>query len=223
MSVVIYAFRSPGSGAVYIGKHECDPTGWPRRGTGRLPDGYPGRGKVVERFHRKHGAAVQWRILAIVPFADWVRAERRAIHLARLIFGQRCVNILSGGDGLTSEEARAVTRAAWSDPVYAAKISAAAKAQWSDPESAAKISAAIKVVSNRPDVKAKVSAANREISNRPEVRARNIAANKAFAQTPERRAHLASIQASARSPEARAKAAATRARNKALRAMEKQQ
>lgn len=28
-------------------------------GVGGLPDGYPGWGKVVERFHRKHGAAVQ--------------------------------------------------------------------------------------------------------------------------------------------------------------------
>lgn len=63
--VVIYAFKSPGSGAVYIGKHQCSPEGWPRRGTGCLPDGYRGSGVAVVNFHRRHGAAVQWRILAV--------------------------------------------------------------------------------------------------------------------------------------------------------------
>ena len=112
MRAVIYAFRSPGSGAVYIGKHQCSPEGWPRRGTGCLPDGYRGSGVVVGRFHRRHGAAVQWRILAVVDGdRDAVNAaERRAIRLARVVLGRRCVNVLEGGDGLTSADAQRMWR-----------------------------------------------------------------------------------------------------------------
>lgn len=132
MSVVIYAFRSPGSGAVYLGKHEpkVDPTTWPRRGNGKLPDGYDGSGAVVPRFHARHGAAVQWRILAIVPVADWPRAERRAIHLARLFFGRKCVNRKGGGEGFTSEEARAMH----ADPAVKARHAAALKDAIARPE-----------------------------------------------------------------------------------------
>jgi hypothetical protein len=109
VSVVIYAFRSPGSGAVYIGKHEpkVDPAHWPRRGNGKLPDGYEGSGLVVPRFHARHGERVQWRILAVVPLADWPRAEQRAVDLARAVFGRKCVNIADGGQGFTRAEARA--------------------------------------------------------------------------------------------------------------------
>lgn len=242
LTAVIYAFRSPRSGATYIGKHQCDPEGWPRRGTGSLPDGYRGSGVVVGHIHRRHGAAVEWRILAVVDGdKDLVnRAERRAVRLARHLWADRCVNIREGGDGFTSAEARASLKAMWADTQHRAFISAtsstAAKAQWSDPEYAAKVSAARNEAVRRPDVKArmsaaatarwsdperatKMSAATKEATNRPEVKAKNSAAQKARLLTPEGAAALAR----AHSPEARAKAAATRARNKALRAMETQQ
>ena len=114
LTAVIYAFRSPGSGATYIGKHQCSPGGWPRRGTGCLPDGYRGSGVVVGHFHRRHGAAVQWRILAVVDGGrDAVNAaERRAIRLARALLGKLCVNHASGGDGLSSQDAKAM----WAHP-----------------------------------------------------------------------------------------------------------
>lgn len=179
-AVVIYAFRSPGSGAVYLGKHECDPTGWPRRGNGRLPDGYPGRGKVVEHFHRRHGAKVQWRILTIVPVAGWPRAEKRAIHIARRIFGSRCVNIRDGGDGFTSEEARALCAAREADPALAAK--------------------------HRVNLRANADAWNQS----PEGRAHITALAASWNYSPEGRAAQAKARAKAASPEARAKAEATK-------------
>lgn len=138
---VIYAFRSPGSGAVYIGKHECDPSRWPRRGSGRLPDGYAGGGKAVARFHARHGERVEWRILAVVAPGDWPRAERRAIRLARALFGQRCVNVLAGGPGLTISEA---------------------KRQWADPAWRARRVASL----HTPDVKAKKDLARRRAKDR---------------------------------------------------------
>lgn len=180
--VVIYAFRSPGSGAVYVGKHEpkVDPTLWPRRGHGRLPDRYRGSGVVVDHFHARHGEAVQWRILAIVPVADWPRAERRAIHLARLIFGRRCVNRRRGGDGLSSQESKAL---------------------WSDPGMRARQSAATKEALNRPEVKARHRAGTKVAANRPEVKAQQSEVQKALAQTPAGKARYALLHAIAASPE----------------------
>jgi hypothetical protein len=209
--VVIYAFRSPGSGSVYIGKHECDPTGWPRRGNGRLPDGYTGSGNVVPRFHRRHGAAVEWRILAVVADADWPRAERRAVHLARLIFGRRCVNIRSGGEGFTSAEARSLN----ADPLVKAKHSASMRQSHARPEVKARRSAASRESQNRPEVKAKQSATNA----RPEVKARRSAAAKEANARPDVKAKQRASQstswsgvlarAAALSPEALARRSAT--------------
>lgn len=233
---VIYAFKSPGSGAIYIGKHECNPDGWSRRGNGRLPDGYPGRGKVVEHFHRRHGAAVEWRILAVVPLTDWVRAERRAIHLARLIFGRKCVNILSGGEGLSSVAARALhadpavkarhrealkaatatperraqmstqAKGATATPEAKARMSAQAKARWSDPEAKARMSAQSKARWSDPETKARMSAGIREALAHPEVKARRSATN----NTPEVKARrsVAAKEAQNR-PEVRANQSAT--------------
>lgn len=217
-AVVIYAFRSPGSGAVYVGKHECDPTDWPRRGNGRLPDGYPGKGRVVDRFHRRHGAAVQWRILAVVSVSDWVQAERRAIHLARLICGRRCVNQSSGGDGFTSADSLAL----WADPKVKAKRrdteatpavkerrSAAMKAVHARPDVRARRAAA----AARPDTKEKRSIAAKEVHAREDVKARHRQGTKDALARPEVRAKLsaASKEVMAR-PEVRARMAATNAR-----------
>ena len=193
MSVVIYAFRSPGSGAVYIGKHEpkVDPTTWHRRGHGRLPDGYEGNGVVVPRFHARHGDRVEWRILAIVPVADWPRAEQRAVHLARLLFGRRCVNRTEGGDGFTRADARAL----WADPVVRAKMTTALKEARNRPEVQWRMGASQRAANARPEVKARRSVANKEAQNRPEARALRSAQGKARIQTPEGAAALARAQA----------------------------
>lgn len=187
MRAVIYAFRSPGSGAVYIGKHQCCPDGWPRRGTGPLPDGYRGSGVAVANFHRRHGAAVQWRILATVALSDWQLAERRAIRVARLILGRKCVNRADGGEGLTSGDFNQI----WSNPKTRAKLKSSAKARIATPEGAAQL-AKFLAAAKTPEALAKISASNR-----------------AWAKTAEGLAHLARNRASARKPEARAKLSAS--------------
>lgn len=237
LTAVIYAFRSPGSGATYIGKHECSPEGWPRRGTGCLPDGYRGSGVVVGHFHRRHGAAVRWRILAEVDGGrDAVNAaERRAIRLARHLLADRCVNIREGGDGFTSAEARAslkamwadprhrafisatsstAAKAQWSDPEFAAKVSAAQKARWSDPEYAAKMSTAATAQWSDPEYAAKVSAARNEAVRRPDVKARMSAAATARWSDPERATKMsAATKQATNRPEVKAKnSAAQKAR-----------
>lgn len=207
MSVVIYAFRSPGSGAVYIGKREPkeDPRHWPRRGHGRLPDGYGGSGDVVPRFHARHGDRVEWRILAIVPLADWPRAERRAIHLARLLFGRRCVNIRDGGDGWTSEEARAMGLRNAADPDWRAKNSARNKARAKDPEWLEKVSARNKALAADPEWRFKNRAASKALAASPEWRAMVSAHRRAFASTPEGQSQIRHALKMTRSPEALAK------------------
>jgi len=190
MQAVIYAFRSPGSGDVYIGKHECDPVGWPRRGSGKLPDGYGGSGVAVRNFHRRHGGEVQWRILALFDDGkDAVNAaERRAVRLARALFGRRLVNVLAGGDGYTSDDLRAM----WADPEYVARRSLAHKEAYAQPE-----------------VRAKVSAVQAQAQNRPEMRAQRSASGKARAQTPAGAEVLARAQSAALCPEVIARRART--------------
>lgn len=215
---VIYLFVSP-SGRAYAGRHTCQHEGWSRRGSGALPSGYTGSGKLWQNVARKHGPNLRWIILRRfpegIPRAQVDAAERRAVRLARPLWAGRCMNLLEGGEGLTSADASAT----WADPEHAAKVKAAA----ARPEVKAKVKAGLKAMWADPEHAAKMSAANKAAQNRPDVKARNSAASKALAQTPERRAFLASIQASANTPEAKAKAAATRASNKALRAMETQQ
>lgn len=225
---VIYLFVSP-SGRAYAGRHTCQHEGWPRRGSGALPSGYRGSGKLWANVTLRHGPAIRWIILRRfgpdAARADIDAAERRAIRLVRAMWGERCVNILSGGDGFTSAESRETL----SRPEVKAKLCAVAQAMWADPEVRAKLNAA----QNRPEVKAKLSAAARtqvqtsegrahlasiQVSARdPVALAKRSSSHKALAMTPERRAHLDRIGVAAASPEARAKAAATRARNKALR------
>lgn len=226
--VVIYAFRSPGSGAVYIGKREpkVNPTGWPRRGRGYLPDGYKGSGDVVPRFHARHGSRVEWRILAIVPVADWSRAERRAIHLARLIFGRKCVNIRDGGEGSTSADARAL----WTDPTYAqrtkagiraamarpavkAKLSAAGKRSWSDPAYAERMKGVMSEVMERPGMLDRRNAGIKEAHTRPDTKAKTLRHLERLQADPDwqarRAAGLAKAMQAASAPEVRAKANAS--------------
>lgn len=176
MQVVIYAFRSPGSGSVYIGKHECDPTGWPRRGNGRLPDGYDGSGLVVPRFHSRHGDRVEWRILATVPVAVWQKAERRAIHLARLFLGKRCVNISAGGKGFTSDVARTMgprIREAHARPEVKQKHKASLRAAYSKPEVRRKLSDALRAAAQTPERREQLARAT-EANRTPEATAKKM-------------------------------------------------
>lgn len=209
-SAIIYAFRSPGSGAVYIGKHQCDPEGWPRRGKGRLPDGYGGSGVAVRNFHRRHGDRVEWRILATVTGGrDEVNAaERRAIRLARALLGKMCVNRLDGGDGMTSEEARAQSRLNWDDPGYVERQRAGRRAYAATPEGEEQITLA-----------RLASIAHVQSS---ETRAKMSVSAKAAAQRPQRKAQLARAAALNSTPEAIAKRQRTRALNDSWRRLAEQ-
>jgi hypothetical protein len=221
LTAVIYAFRSPGSGATYIGKHQCSPEGWPRRGTGCLPDGYRGSGVVVGHFHRRHGAAVQWRILTVVDGGrDAVNAaERRAIRLARAALGRKCVNKADGGDGQTREAALLLS----ADPDWREKVRAATRAALANPEVRAKQSAAQKLASARPEVYAKrvaaaafaaassktpeVLAKVRAAKAQPEAKAKFIAAiTQAMARPDVKALHSAAVREAKNRPEARAQA-----------------
>ena len=154
---VIYAFKSPGSGAVYVGKHKVHPMDlveWSRAGVGPLPDGYLGSGRRWLRIVEDDGsAAVEWRILARVGGTQDVinKAERRAIQLARAVFGALCLNHKNGGGGRipkgeASERSRTRIdpkarqehhaermRQWWAEPGRKEAHAAQSKRQWSDP------------------------------------------------------------------------------------------
>lgn len=155
---------------------------WPARGTGALPDGYMGSGKVWHRVAQKYKADLTWRILSRVDGSrEEVDAlERRAVRLARAVFGRQCLNIRDGGQGMSSRDGKLL---------------------WADPDYAARTGAAIKAAHARPEVRARRSEAN----NRPDVRAKLSAAHKAMAQTEERREQLSRATEASLTPEARAK------------------
>jgi hypothetical protein len=201
---VIYLFVSP-SGRAYAGRRYCDHANFPRRGTGPLPDGYTGSGKLWQNVVRKHGPNLRWIILCrfpgSTPRVTLDAAERRAIRLVRRLWADRCANIRAGGQGFTSAEAVAH----WSDP----QVQARRNATIARPEVQAKISANNTAAQNRPDVKAKVSAGLRESHARPDVKARRIAANLVAQNRPDVRARKsASMKEFTKSPEWRAQIAA---------------
>lgn len=236
---VIYLFVSP-SGRAYAGRHTCQHEGWPRRGSGALPSGYRGSGKLWANVTRRHGPAIRWIILRRfgpdAARADIDAAERRAIRLARHLWAGQCTNVLEGGEGLTSADARALwaepgrkaqmaatQREVQNKPDVKARMRAALITTLRQPETRAKKSASATEAMARPDVKALHSDAVRQAKNRPEARIQIRAKQVAITLTPEGAATLARAQAAGHTPEAIAKAKATRARNKALRAMETQQ
>jgi hypothetical protein len=165
MQSIIYLFVSP-SGRAYAGRHTCQHEGWPRRGSGALPSGYRGSGKLWANVTRRHGSGIRWAILRrFGPGADRAEvnaAERRAIRLVRHLWRDRCVNISEGGDGFTSGEAQEINRRSWANPEYAAKVKAALPRAWA--------------ASKAADVIARRSEAARAAMARPEVRARHEAA-----------------------------------------------
>lgn len=198
---VIYLFVSP-SGRAYAGRHTCHHEGWPRRGSGALPSGYRGSGKLWANVTRRHGPAIRWIILRRfgpdATRADIDVAERRAIRLAHRLWAGRCMNRAEGGTGNTSADALSL----WADPDFAG----------GSPATNAKRSAALKAITQQPEGAA-VLARAQAAAHSPEA----IARQKARAQTPEGRAQLARAWAANKTPEALGKAAATRARNKAIR------
>lgn len=201
---VIYAFRSPGSGAVYIGKHQCDPTGWPQRGNGRLPDGYAGSGKIIRQVHQRHGDRVMWRILRIVGGGlDVVNgAERRAIRLARAVFGRKCVNKLDGGNGHT----RASARAYLTTPSGRAHL-AGTRDRLHSPEVVAKRNAALREQAKTPERQLQIAAA-RALTKTPEALAKLAETKRAYCATPKGKENTAKRVRASHTPEARAKARA---------------
>lgn len=107
---VIYRFTAP-SGKTYVGKHVCDPSGWPDAGTGRLPDGYGGSGPYIRRAHAKYGQSMAWGILERVEARAVLGGrERYWIVHERHRVGKLCQNVTSGGDGFTSEDASLLGR-----------------------------------------------------------------------------------------------------------------
>jgi|GEM_PF-5247978 len=210
MQAIIYLFRCP-KGRVYAGWRGVSPEAlrtWPRRGVGPLPCGYIGSGVAWLPVARRHRKALRWVILARVDGdrADVDVAEVRAIHLTRLIFGPRCKNIRDGGQGSTSEEARAL----WADPDYVerttkanrearkrpdvrAKRRAVSTALWSDPSYADKTVAAIREGCARPEVRAKNSTSTAARWTDPDYAARTTAAIKEALNRPEVKAKIGAI------------------------------
>ncbi|MBS0002326.1 MAG: hypothetical protein KFF45_04520 [Thioalkalivibrio sp.] len=101
------------------------------------------------------------------------------------------MNILSGGEGMTSEDARAL----WVDPDFAERVKRGIKGAMAQPSTKAKTLRHLEALHADPgwqERRAAGLAKAREAAAAPEVRARanasNKATHKALAQTPERRA-----------------------------------
>lgn len=181
-AAVIYIFRCP-RGRVYAGRHAVSPEAlrcWPGRGEGPLPDGYTGSGTYWQDVARRHRAALVWRILARVEgdHEALVAAERRAIRLARAVFGQDCVNLHEGGDGYTPEQARAQAARNYARPEYLAKLRAARLALSADPAWQEKIAARNRARGKDPEFRRKVSVAHKGRTKSPSHQARVAAANR---------------------------------------------
>lgn len=167
---------------VYIGKREGGSGGWslPQTGTGRIPHGrrgYSGSGKRWKTIVAKYGEeAIRWTIVERVGPEDWVAAEQDAVEAGRTVWGNRCVNLLDGGDGFTSEDAKRL----YEDPKFRAKMAEARRRQAEarrrqaeDPEWRAKMAEAMRKKFEDPKVRAKIAAGvQRKYDEDPEWRAK---------------------------------------------------
>lgn len=133
---VIYCFTwAAGSGGVYVGKRtppaSCNVAEWPTTGTGRLPCGYGGSGKVIGAARTKFPEeAFSWRILEVVPAGgNYAEAEARWVAWAKETHPEVCRNLTNGGDGLDEEAARAL----WREEGMRERIRHAMRSAWAVP------------------------------------------------------------------------------------------
>lgn len=190
---VIYAFQSPASRSVYVGKHqvsEGDLRSWPSEGYGRLPSGYRGSGLVVQRVHAKHKDRVRWRILARVTgsMKDVNAAERRAIRLARRVFGPLCLNLTRGGDGFSSDD----WLERYADPAFREARAQQLRAMHADPAASERRKAAARSALQSPEVKARMAVARQRLRDDPDVQRRRLENLRAALGTDEARANARS-------------------------------
>lgn len=176
MQAVIYIFRCP-RGRVYAGRHTVSPEAlrcWPSRGAGPLPDGYAGSGTAWQAVARRHRAVLVWRIVARVEgsHAALIVAEQRAIRLARAVFGKGCLNVHEGGDGFTSEQARAQAARNYARPEYLEKLRTARLALSTDPHWREAITARNRARGKDPEFRRKVSLGNKGRAKSVEHRAK---------------------------------------------------
>lgn len=142
---VIYCFTwAAGSGGVYVGKRtppaHHNVAEWPTSGTGRLPCGYAGSGKVITNARAKHPEeAFSWCILEVVPAGgDYAEAEARWVAWAKENHPEVCRNLTNGGDGYDSEAMKSL----WGCQTHRARISEATSQQWENDEHRVRISEA---------------------------------------------------------------------------------
>lgn len=194
--VVIYRFLCAPTGKTYVGKHECDPAGWPSEGCARLPDGYPGTGRWVKAARRKHGdSAFSWAILEVVPpGGDWQDAERRHVAAERTRVGKLCMNIRDGGEGHSIRTGREHMLRVWANPAFREKMRGVGqrmgRAQWEDPEKRERMRAALAKGQRNalsPSARARQSAAAREHWCDPVFRAERLAVLRANQREGSRR------------------------------------
>ena len=188
MKTLIYIFRleTPDYGPFfYAGKHEVsDEVAFthPTRGVGRLPDdGYAGGGKHWTALVKDYGHEnLSWRILCVAG-DDWAKAERKAIRICRLLWGEwRGRNISEGGDGMTSADAKRRSK----DPAYRAKQREISLRLLQDPAYRARPKADQQRMAQDPEWRANNKAAIQRLWQDPEFRAKNKAGAQRRSQDP---------------------------------------
>lgn len=161
-----------------------------------MPDGYCGSGKAWQAVARRHRAALAWRIVARVDGDNdrLIAAERRAIQLARSLFGQGCLNVHEGGDGFTPEQARAQAARNYARPEYLEKLRAARLALSADPAWREGIASRNRARGKDPEFRRKVSEGNKGRAKSPAHKAKigevNRAPEKRLAQKVTAKAQL---------------------------------
>lgn len=196
--VAIYAIISP-SGGVYVGKHVCDARSWPRKGFGKMPDGYFGSGTYAKRAMAKYGSAMMWRMIFVASKENWKEKEKRAIRLVRHIFKGKCRNIYDGGEGHTSRSALEAAK----NPETSAKRSKANIAAWADPVVREKRSSGIRAAKSTPEAKKQISEQFKAMSTPKERQRKKLSAQKQWADPEQRKAKIDSIKAATSTPEAK--------------------